>query len=99
MERGLRMISTSEIDVLAFAARLKLNEEEKAHFAKRMTDLLSLMEEDLAKDLSEVEPFTFVHTINNVLRDDEIKPSLDQETALANAPLAQDGQFLVPRII
>lgn len=93
------MITTAEIEQLAFAARLKLSEEEKNSFAKRLTDLLNLMEADLNQDLSGVEPFTFVHTMNNVLREDEIKPSLDQETALANAPLAQDGQFLVPRII
>ncbi|MFA5537066.1 MAG: Asp-tRNA(Asn)/Glu-tRNA(Gln) amidotransferase subunit GatC [Bacillota bacterium] len=93
------MVTKEEISELAFAARLKLNEEEASNFALRLSDLLNLMEEDLAKDLSEVKPFAFVHNISNAFREDEIKKSLDQEAVLANAPLAQDGQFLVPRII
>ena len=35
----------------------------------------------------------------NVLRDDEVRPSLPQERALANAPEQADGFFRVPRIL
>jgi aspartyl-tRNA(Asn)/glutamyl-tRNA(Gln) amidotransferase subunit C len=33
------------------------------------------------------------------MRADEVRPSLSQEEALANAPESEDGRFKVPRII
>ncbi|HHY59715.1 MAG TPA: Asp-tRNA(Asn)/Glu-tRNA(Gln) amidotransferase subunit GatC [Clostridia bacterium] len=92
------MIDEREVEVLAKAARLTLTEEEKSLFVQRLEELLAYMDKHLRLDLSEVPPFAFVHSINNVLREDEVEPSYDQQTALANAPLAQDGFFVVPRI-
>ena len=37
--------------------------------------------------------------IKNVFREDVVKPSLDRELALSNAPLKEDGYFKVPKII
>ncbi|MDU3640994.1 MAG: Asp-tRNA(Asn)/Glu-tRNA(Gln) amidotransferase subunit GatC, partial [Veillonella sp.] len=36
---------------------------------------------------------------HNVLREDEMKPSLDHDLALSNAPEAEDGYFKVPRVV
>jgi aspartyl-tRNA(Asn)/glutamyl-tRNA(Gln) amidotransferase subunit C len=35
----------------------------------------------------------------NVLRPDEVRPGLDRDEVLAEAPAAEDGQFRVPRIL
>ncbi|MBM3659163.1 MAG: aspartyl/glutamyl-tRNA amidotransferase subunit C, partial [Actinobacteria bacterium] len=35
----------------------------------------------------------------NVLRADEVRPSLDRDEVLAAAPAAEDGRFRVPRIL
>jgi aspartyl-tRNA(Asn)/glutamyl-tRNA(Gln) amidotransferase subunit C len=35
----------------------------------------------------------------NSMRPDEVKPSLTQEEALANAPEVEDHRFKVPRIM
>ena len=37
--------------------------------------------------------------LENVLRDDEVQPSLDREEVLAMAPAAEDDRFRVPRIL
>jgi aspartyl-tRNA(Asn)/glutamyl-tRNA(Gln) amidotransferase subunit C len=37
--------------------------------------------------------------IQNVFRDDEVRPSFDPETALANAPQQQDSCFRVPKVL
>jgi len=92
------MIDERDVEVLAKAARLTLTEEEKEAFVRRLEELLAFMDKHLKLDLSNVPPFAFVHSISNVLREDEVEPSYDQATALANAPLAQDGFFVVPRI-
>jgi aspartyl-tRNA(Asn)/glutamyl-tRNA(Gln) amidotransferase subunit C len=33
------------------------------------------------------------------LRDDEVRPCLTQEEALSTAPRAEDGYFVVPKIL
>jgi aspartyl-tRNA(Asn)/glutamyl-tRNA(Gln) amidotransferase subunit C len=47
----------------------------------------------------EVEPLAHVLPINNVFREDTVRPSLDREMALSNAPLQEDGYFKVPKIL
>jgi aspartyl-tRNA(Asn)/glutamyl-tRNA(Gln) amidotransferase subunit C len=46
-----------------------------------------------------VEPTATVLPTDNVFREDEVRPSLPQEKALANAPDQADGFFRVPKII
>ena len=35
----------------------------------------------------------------NVVRDDVVRPSLDRDVVLAEAPDVEDGRFAVPRIM
>jgi aspartyl-tRNA(Asn)/glutamyl-tRNA(Gln) amidotransferase subunit C len=42
---------------------------------------------------------TQVNHLTNVLRKDEVKPSLSQEEALKNAPKTHNGYFVVDRLI
>jgi aspartyl-tRNA(Asn)/glutamyl-tRNA(Gln) amidotransferase subunit C len=46
-----------------------------------------------------VEPTTTVIPMVSVMREDVVRPSLDREEALANAPDREDVFFRVPRII
>jgi aspartyl-tRNA(Asn)/glutamyl-tRNA(Gln) amidotransferase subunit C len=50
-------------------------------------------------DTSMVEPTTTVIPMVSVMREDEMRPSLKQGEALANAPDREDVFFRVPRII
>ena len=50
-------------------------------------------------DVSGVEPTAHAVPIHNSLRKDEVRPGLDRDEALHNAPAQADGQFLVPRIL
>jgi len=50
-------------------------------------------------DLNDVEPLLHMSDRINVLREDEIKGSVDRETALKNAPLHDDKFFKVPKVI
>jgi aspartyl-tRNA(Asn)/glutamyl-tRNA(Gln) amidotransferase subunit C len=51
-------------------------------------------------DLDGVPPtFHPIAGLSNVMREDVAQPGLSHETALANAPSQQDGQFLIPPIL
>ncbi|MBW3624891.1 MAG: Asp-tRNA(Asn)/Glu-tRNA(Gln) amidotransferase subunit GatC, partial [Armatimonadetes bacterium] len=50
-------------------------------------------------DTSDVPPTSHAILMTNVWREDESRPSLPTEEVVANAPDADDGLFIVPRIV
>ena len=50
-------------------------------------------------DVTDVEPMAHAVPLTNVLRADEVQPSIPQEAALANAPKQANGLFIVPKIV
>jgi aspartyl-tRNA(Asn)/glutamyl-tRNA(Gln) amidotransferase subunit C len=93
------MLTRADVEHVARLARLALTDEE----IERMTvDLGAVLEHaaDVASlDLDGVPPTSHPLPLRNVLRDDEVRPSLDRDEVLAAAPDAEDGQFRVPRIL
>jgi len=87
-----------DIDHVAKLARLELSDEEK----KRLRSQLGLILEHAAKvgevAADDVRPTAYAIPRSNVLRPDDLTPSLTQEEALANAPETEAGRFKVPRI-
>ncbi len=92
-------ITRREVEHVARLARLELSEEEKEQMTAQLDSILGYMEKLNQVDTSGVEPTTTVIPMVSVMREDEIRPSLTQEEALANAPDREDVFFRVPRII
>ncbi len=90
-----------EIDIehVAKLARLELTDEEKA----RLREQLSVILEHAAKvgevATSDVPPTAYAIPRSNVLRPDELVPSLPLEAVLANAPEVESDRFKVPPVV
>ena len=90
-----------EIDIehVARLARLELTDEEKA----RLRDQLRVILENAAKvsevATDDVPPTAYAIPRSNVLRPDEVTPSLTVEEVLSNAPEVEDDRFKVPRVV
>jgi aspartyl-tRNA(Asn)/glutamyl-tRNA(Gln) amidotransferase subunit C len=92
-------VTIQDVEHVAKLARLEFTDEEKQKFTHQLNQILAYMEKLNELDTSSVEPLSCVVEQSNVLRDDEVLPSLPQEEALANAP-KQDGTFFkVPKAI
>jgi aspartyl-tRNA(Asn)/glutamyl-tRNA(Gln) amidotransferase subunit C len=50
-------------------------------------------------DTTEIVPTAHAVELYNVMRNDEVKTSIEQEKALQNAPDSEGGFFRVPRIV
>ena len=92
-------ITQKEVEHVAKLARLELSEDEKGTFTRQLSAILTYMDQLKTLDTSDVEPTMMVLPTENVFRDDQVRPSLPQERALANAPEQADGFFRVPRIL
>jgi aspartyl-tRNA(Asn)/glutamyl-tRNA(Gln) amidotransferase subunit C len=92
-------ITREQVEYVAKLARLAISEEEKAVFGKQLSSILTYVETLNRVDTTDVEPTSHVIPMQNVLREDAVKPSLPHDAALANAPDSDSGCFRVPKII
>jgi aspartyl-tRNA(Asn)/glutamyl-tRNA(Gln) amidotransferase subunit C len=92
-------ITREEVEHVARLARLELAEDEKARMTAQLDAILGYIEKLNQLDTSAVEPTSTVIPMVSVMREDEVRPSLTQDQALANAPDREDIFFRVPRII
>jgi aspartyl-tRNA(Asn)/glutamyl-tRNA(Gln) amidotransferase subunit C len=90
-----------KIDIrhVATLARLALTDDEVERFGSQLGDLLEHVNVLAKLDVSDVSATAQVVESRNVEREDEVRPSLDRETVLAQAPQRQGAFFRVPRII
>ena len=92
-------ISTQEVARVAGLAHIALTPEEIERFAGE----LDVIADSVAK-VSEVATPDIPATshpipLTNVLREDVVGVTLDRDEALAAAPAAEDGMFMVPQIL
>ena len=94
-------MSDSEFDIkyVANLARIALTPEEEARLGSQLGDILGYVKKLEELDVSDVEPMAHAVPLDNVLRADEVQPSLTNEEALANAPKKANGLFVVPKIV
>ena len=92
-------VSKEEVKNIAKLAKLRLSEGEVDEFTIDMNNILEYVEKLNQLDTTNVKPLLHPHEGNNVFREDEIKPSIDREDALKNAPNRSEEFFRVPKVI
>jgi aspartyl-tRNA(Asn)/glutamyl-tRNA(Gln) amidotransferase subunit C len=92
-------ISKEQVEHVANLARLEITEAEKDAFSRQLSAILTYMEQLNRFDTKGIELTATVLQQTNVVRDDEVRPSLPVEDALANAPERENDFFVVPRIL
>jgi aspartyl-tRNA(Asn)/glutamyl-tRNA(Gln) amidotransferase subunit C len=93
---GAMAISRDEVVHVAGLARLALTDEELDRFVEQLGAILEAVGKVSELDLSGVEPTLHPLELANVWAEDEPRPSLPPEEALANAPAVEEGAFRVP---
>jgi len=85
-------LTRDEVLHVARLARLALTEEEVERFRGQLSVILEAVGAVAELDLTEVEPTSHPLDVVNVWAEDEPRPSLTVDEALANAP-ERDGDF------
>ncbi len=80
------------VDNVAYLARLGLNDEEKERMRDELAPILSYFDMLTEIDTEHIPPTAQVITIQNLMRPDEVQPSVSTDQALANAP-GHEGAF------
>jgi aspartyl-tRNA(Asn)/glutamyl-tRNA(Gln) amidotransferase subunit C len=90
------MIDRDQVMHVARLARLALTDEEVERMSSELSAVLDHIENINKLDLEGVEPTTHVVSLENVLREDNPRPSWPREQILEQAPDATDSGFRVP---
>ena len=89
-------ITREQVLHVAKLARLALTEDELERLEGQLGAILEAVGKVSELDLDDVPPTSHPLDLVNVFADDEPRPSLDRDVALANAPEAEEGAFKVP---
>ncbi len=96
-------LQPSDIDRIAHLARLRLSSAEQTSMLAQINEFFTIVERMRAVDTAGVAPMA--HPLSAAmdlplrLRDDAPQMPDIRDAALANAPAAQDGLFIVPRVV
>ena len=93
------MVDRDEVKRVAKLAMLELKEDQIDKFASQFNEILEYMEQINELDLSNCEAAFHITELQNVFREDELKPSMDREVILKNAPETDSESFKVPKVI
>jgi aspartyl-tRNA(Asn)/glutamyl-tRNA(Gln) amidotransferase subunit C len=92
-------ITRDDVAHVARLARLALTDDELDLFTGQLAAVLDHARDVEALDVGDVEPTAHPLPLKNVLRVDEIRPSLDRDEVLTAAPSVEDDRFAVPPIL
>jgi len=92
-------ISRKEVEKVSLLGRLLLSEEELDKMTTQLGQILGYMDLLGEVDTDGVEPMAHALDVSDVFRDDRVRPSLDRDQALANAPNRDDECYRVPAVL
>jgi aspartyl-tRNA(Asn)/glutamyl-tRNA(Gln) amidotransferase subunit C len=92
-------INNQTIQYLADLARIELNPEELTELSTQLKSILDFVDALKALDVDGIPPTSSVFEVENVLRTDQTKPSLNKEKALKISSHKKNGFFLVPKVL
>ena len=95
----MAQITREDVAHVARLARLQLTEDELDTFTGQLAKVLDHARDVEALDVGDVPPTSHPYPLQNVLRPDELRPTLDRDEVLAAAPATEDGRFRVPPVL
>jgi aspartyl-tRNA(Asn)/glutamyl-tRNA(Gln) amidotransferase subunit C len=86
-------IDRATVEQVARLARIHLSDQQLDEASKQLGEILNYVGQLEQVELpDDVQPFFGAIESVNAIRDDEVKPSVDRESILSNAP-DSDGEF------
>ena len=92
-------ISEQQVKNIAHLSRIHLRDEEVQSLTKNLESILAYIAKLQKLNVDTIKPTSHVLSLQNVFREDTVKPSLDQKEALAIAVASHKGSFKVPQVI
>ena len=93
------MIKDNDVKYIANLARIHLEAEEIEKLTKDLENILLYIAKLQELDVTQVKPTSHTLHLENVYREDMVKPSLDHAVIKKLAVAYTEGSFRVPKVI
>jgi len=91
-------LTLEEVQHIANLARLELTDDELSRYRAQLSAILDYFQQLQAIATDDIPPTTSGFDLIAALREDQVRPGLELEDLLSNAPEVEDDQFRVPPI-
>jgi aspartyl-tRNA(Asn)/glutamyl-tRNA(Gln) amidotransferase subunit C len=92
-------LTPSEVKKIAHLARLAISDEDIPRYVQDLSSILAFVDQMNAVDTGEITPMAHPLDATQRMRADEITEHDQREVLQANAPLCEEGLYLVPKVI
>jgi len=92
-------LSSEQVLHIARLARVALSPDEVAQYAEQLSNILDHFATLSALDTADIEPTAHPLPLANIMRADEVTPSLPIDAVLSNAPERENGYFRVRAVL
>ena len=92
-------LTTDEVRHIARLARLALTDDEIERYREQLSGILAHCEALSEIDTTDVPPTSQSLAQTNVIRVDEVHPSLSSDDVMANAPRREDGYLRLRAVL
>jgi aspartyl-tRNA(Asn)/glutamyl-tRNA(Gln) amidotransferase subunit C len=92
-------LSRDDVAKLAALARIEMSEEELVSLSSQFGVILDAVARVQEVNLDGVIATSHPQPIQNVFREDQVRPSLTPKQALSGAPAQEEQRFRVPQIL
>lgn len=92
-------VEQADIEKIATLARIRIEDDAIPEMVGRLNDILAMVDTMQAVDTSGVEPLQNPLDAVQRLRQDTVTEDNQRDKLQANAPAAEEGLFLVPKVI
>ncbi len=92
-------LDRSVVEKVAGLARIALTEDEIDRFTAQLSVVLDAVDRLRTVDTSTIPPTASVLPVENVMRDDIVRPSLPLEDVFRNAPSREGDHFRVQTVL
>ena len=92
-------ITKEQVQHVAKLARLNLTDGDTESLKTDMENIIAFADKLSELDTKDVIPTAHAIPMQNAFREDVVRPSYDRDELLKNAPVAEDGAYIVPKVV
>ena len=92
-------IDTDMVKHVATLVRLGISDEEAQAFSRQFTSIIDYFNMLNEVDTDNIPPASDIINVENILREDVVRPSMSREEFLKNAPQSERGYIKVPTVL
>ena len=92
-------LTLKDVEKVSLLARLRLSEAELETMTPQLDKIVHFVEQLNELNTADVQPMAHALDLHNVFSADEVRPSLDRQAALSNAPKHDDECYRVPAVL